>query len=124
MKCRLLRDLKGDRTPENPDGLLPTGTLIDHRDAYLLVRLGVAEPADEECRQRAGMSKEMMARAQYVYERADRGIVPEDFELYDSGKIVGYNPDGSYIPGPNADQDMEESPASQLWIPEEYWNDQ
>lgn len=33
------------------DGLLPAGTEIDHPDAYNLVRMGIAFPADDECRE-------------------------------------------------------------------------
>lgn len=32
-----------------PDGERPAGTVIDHPDSHLLCRLGVADPADDEC---------------------------------------------------------------------------
>ena len=34
--------------------MLPAGSEIDHPDAFLLVQMGVAEPADAECEARAG----------------------------------------------------------------------
>lgn len=77
------------------------GTILDFPDCFWLVRQGCAIPADEACRLRAGMSPEKMAAAQYAHERLTRGIEPDDFDKYDKGQILGYNPDGSYIPGPN-----------------------
>lgn len=35
---------------------VPKGTVIDHPDAFRLVQLGHADPEDEECRIRAGMT--------------------------------------------------------------------
>jgi len=77
------------------------GGIIAHPEAYLMVRQGCAEPADDECTKRAARTSEQQRAAQYAYERLSRGIHPEDFEKYDAGYISGYNPDGSYIPGPN-----------------------
>lgn len=103
MKCRLNRDMKIMRPdPAFPDGIKPKGTLIEHRQAALLVRMGVAEPADEECRQRVvNMTPERMAAASHSYDRLEKGIAPDDFEAFDEGLMVGYNPDGSWIEGPN-----------------------
>ena len=39
--------------------------------------------------------------AQHASIRLAAGIHPDDFPLYDAGVIVGYNPDGTYMPGPN-----------------------
>jgi hypothetical protein len=64
--------------------------------------MGVAEPVDDECRTRANRTPEQMAAAAHAYERTRLGIHPEDFEKFDAGEIVGYNADGSYIPGPVA----------------------
>lgn len=119
MKCRLLIDTTGTVTPEHPDGRYIVGTVIDHADAWRLVRRGAAEPADEECERRAGLSKEMLLRTQYAYQRVHVGIHPDDYPAYDAGQMIGYNPDGSWIPGPAAETETEES-ESQLWIPEEY----
>ena len=77
------------------------GAILDFPDCFWLVRHGCAIPADEACRVRAGMSPEKMAAAQYAYDRLTHGIEPDDFEKYDKGQILGYNPDGSYKPGPN-----------------------
>jgi hypothetical protein len=79
----------------------------------MLVRQGVAVAADDACAQRVRRSPAQQAEAQYAYERLSRGIHPEDFAFYDAGYIAGYNPDGSYIPGPNfaempAVEDLEE----------------
>lgn len=43
MKARLIKDADTDQGPQK------AGQIIDHGDAHLLVRLGWAEPADEEC---------------------------------------------------------------------------
>lgn len=102
-----------------PTGKIPIGTTREHPDAWKLVRLGAAVPADEECEKAANMSPEQMSAAQHAQIRATKGIVPEDFAAFDRGEMSGYNPDGSWIPGPNADkfpnQEEEESP---LWFPQ------
>lgn len=85
-----------------PDGKIPVGKVIDRPDAYRLVELGVADPEDEECRKRAGMSSEQIRAAKYAAKRTALGVGPEDFEAYDSGEMRGYKKDGSFIPGPNA----------------------
>ena len=72
----------------------------------MLVEMGVAVPADEECAIKAGMSHEAIRAAQNAYERLAHGIAPEDFAKFDAGEIAGYNPDGSYIPGPNAKSEI------------------
>lgn len=77
------------------------GAIVDDPQCFWLVRFGVAIPADEACRLRAFMTPQMIAEAQYAAERTARGISYEDFEKYDKGQILGYNPDGSYVPGPN-----------------------
>ena len=104
MKCKLLQDMKGS------DGPKPAGTEIDHAQAHMLVKMGVAEPADEECRdvcetwwKRQGLSLEDgMRRARHSQRKVSAGIHPEDDERFERGEIAGYNPDGSYVPGPNA----------------------
>ena len=96
MKCRLIREMEGLHGNK-----LPVGLEIEHVQAPLLVQMGCAEPADEECRAKANMSAAQMAAARYAYERVDRGIDPEDYDAYDKGYMVGYNPDGSWKPGPN-----------------------
>ena len=80
------------------------GAILERPDSYMLVRMGVAEPADEECRIAASMNAAQRAEAQHAARRLSAGIQPEDFHLYDAEVILGYNPDGSYKPGPNYDQ--------------------
>ena len=106
MKAKLTRDLEYP-IHDRERGRIYVGThkkghVVDHIDAYLLVRLGVALPADNECILAAGMSDEMVAREERLYARTAMGISPEDWEAYDAGLIDGYHPDGSTIPGPNA----------------------
>ena len=111
MKARLLRDMTCNPTAEFPNrrtfgrvptGIKPAGTVLEDPRAFRLVQMGVAEPADEECAMRANRTPEQMAAAAHAYTRTAAGIHPEDFVKYDAGEIVGYNSDGSYIPGPNA----------------------
>ena len=78
------------------------GAVVNHPMSYRLVRQGICEPADEECQIKANMTPARMESAQHAYERLERGIHPTDFDRYDRGEMVGYNPDGSDIPGPNA----------------------
>lgn len=89
------------------------GAEWEHPQAHILVEQGCAIPADDECAKACGMTSEDMQRAQEAYERANRGIHPDDFEKYAAGEIAGYDGDGNYIPGPNAktfsDDDGEES---------------
>ena len=80
------------------------GAILERPDCYMLVRMGVAEPADEECRLAASMTTAQRQQAQHASKRLAAGIHPEDFGLYDAGVILGYNPDGSYKPGQNFDQ--------------------
>jgi hypothetical protein len=80
------------------------GAILERPDSYILVRMGVAEPADEECRIAASMNAAQRAEAQHAARRLSAGIHPEDFHLYDAEVILGYNPDGTYKPGPNYDQ--------------------
>ena len=98
MKCKLLHD-----TPEEhpKKGILPAGHIIDHRQAYILVQIGAAVSVDDECAKAAGRTPEQLLAAQRSYGRVRAGIHPDDFAPFDAGQIVGYNPDGSFKPGPN-----------------------
>lgn len=111
MKCRLLRDMACDKHPKFPTGIRKAGSVINHPDAYQLVRMGVAQAEDEECAAKVGMTPEELAEAAKAYERVSRGIHPDDYAAYDAGKMIGYNPDGSWKPGPNyvpGDEDGED----------------
>ena len=78
------------------------GVILDHPEAFRLVQMGIAIPADDECKDRANMNPEMLENAAFAYERLQRGIHIDDFERYGRGELIGYNADGSDIPGPNA----------------------
>ena len=130
MKCKIIRNDIEVSEPDLTDEMKPhvctrdimrngeiqpvlfwkLGAILEHPESYMLVRQGCAVPADDDCAKRAARSPEQQAAAQYAYERLSRGIHPEDFERYDAGYIVGYTPDGSYLPGPNWDQMPSEEP--------------
>ncbi len=118
MKCELIRDdLEcNDPTPDEEQTEIrevfrnrkncklrfwKQGALIDDSRCFRLVQMGVAIPADDECREAAGMTPEQIRKAKHGYSRLIAGIRPEDYTLFDRGVIKGYNPDGSYILGPN-----------------------
>lgn len=100
-----------------PDSKVPVGTIIDHPDAYRLVQLGAAEAFDEECAEAANMTNRQLELAQRAQRRAAAGIHPEDFEAFDTGEMVGYFPDGSPIPGPNASHYRNDDEETGLWLP-------
>ena len=114
MKAKLIREMDRldhehlDANGKPPVKKVPVGTIIDHPDAFLLVRQGCAVSADEECQQKVGMTADRLAAAQYAYKRTAAGINPEDFDAYDAGLLVGYKPDGSWMPGPASEQDADE----------------
>ncbi len=95
----------------------PAGTIEEHPRAYMLVRMGTAEPADEECEQAARMTQEQMMRAQKHAGAVVKGIRPEDYGRFFAGEMAGYNTDGSHIPGPNAVPEPYDGP---LELPETY----
>jgi hypothetical protein len=80
------------------------GAVLTRPDSFMLVRMGIAEAVDDECKQRASMWADQFRAAQHAYARLNAGIHPDDFGLFDAGIILGYNPDGTYKPGPNFDQ--------------------
>jgi hypothetical protein len=118
MKCELIRD-DLECTAKEPDEsqtvikeilrsgkivkrrFWNSGAMIDDSRCFRLVQMGVAIPADDECREAAGMTPEQIRAAKHAYGRLLAGIRPEDYGLYDRGVITGYNPDGSYKLGPN-----------------------
>lgn len=77
------------------------GAILEHPEAFWLVRQGCAKPADEACALRANRNPEQQAAAQKAYERLSKGIHPDDFDLYDAGIIAGYDAKGDYLPGEN-----------------------
>lgn len=108
MKSKILNDMTCVPTEAYPDGMKPAGTIIDHPQAAILVQMGVAEPVDEECREACNMTDEQIEAAKAAYPKLQAGIHPDDSEAYDRGEMVGYNPDGSWIHGPNAPIDDDE----------------
>jgi len=118
MKCKLLHDTPAAPTiPPNKD-IMPAGTIIDHPNAFLLVQIGMAVSMDEECEAKADRTPEQLKQARYEHLRTKTGIHPDHYHLYDSGQVLGYNPDGSYKPGPNFVKNEEEE--SNLILPEGY----
>ena len=95
-------DVEDERIIER-DGVRywPTGTIIDNQKSFRLVQMGVAKPADEECTLRVGMTSEQMRAAQIKAEMLTHGIIPEDYQRYLDGEILGYDEDGDDVPGPN-----------------------
>lgn len=100
------------------------GAIVNMPDCYMLVRIGVAIPADDACFQRAHRTPEQQAAAQKSYSRIAKGLHPEDFELFDAGVITGYKPDGSYAPGPKWDEYQKQLEAAQPADHEEEDEDQ
>lgn len=80
------------------------GAIVTQPDCWQLVLGMLAEPADDECAALSAMTPEQRREAQRARDRLTHGIMPEDFALFDAGIITGYNPDGTYKPGPNYDQ--------------------
>jgi hypothetical protein len=84
-----------------PVEILPVGTIIDHPLAYVHLMDGSAEPADEEA-EKYRLTPERQQQALHIRERTQAGIHPDDFADYEAGIMIGYDPDGEPIPGPNA----------------------
>lgn len=80
----------------------PAGTILDDPNCWLLVLMGQAVPADEECEQKTARPPEVVARAEYAADRLSKGIHPDDFERYDRGELVGYDANGNEILSPEA----------------------
>lgn len=53
MKAKLFNTEYRQDTHESERVELPAGTIIDHPEVWKLVQWGTAEPADDECRERA-----------------------------------------------------------------------
>lgn len=102
MKCRLVIELGCVPCDEFPQGKKPAGTVIEHPDAYRLVLKGVAEAVDDECREAAPTTPRQAVERLNSYLKLAAGITPEDRAAWDKGYMRGYNPDGTWKPGPNA----------------------
>lgn len=113
MKITLVRDLKyGPSAGRLKNGtVVPAGTVYDHPKAYELVQNGDGIPADDECREACGLTDEQIAHAIRQKDAVAAAIHPDDYPAYFRGELLGYNPDGSWIPGPNyVEPDPEAAP--------------
>lgn len=131
MKYRLVRDDIEPSYPGKPFGWVPDDMkdFVQTREVFesgrtqkktywrsdvvfegpwgpFLVQHGMAEPADEECEIACYRTPAERLAAQRAYERTKRGIHPDDFEAFDKGYMLGYQPDGSWLPGPKYDEYM------------------
>lgn len=144
MKCRLTRELEVHEPTAPPELVAqcvrrgnhlfaPPGATLEHPDCHYLVSQCCAEPADDECRAKTqrtpaqlapktawhaetdGFREVTIPTIEWAALRLQRGIHPDDFERYAAGEILGYTPDGEYVPGPNwkptdvADEEDEET---------------
>ena len=121
MKCKYLVAVPEDRPQFQDDDRLeivngryywPIGTMEEHPNAYKYVIMGVAEPADDECRLAAARSTQEIQTATRRYEMVSKGIESDDYQRYLDGEILGYDEAGNDLPGPNwkrkEDEDDEE----------------
>jgi hypothetical protein len=108
MKAKLIRRAMRDNGPGKPETRLEIGHIHERHDAYLLVHAGMAVPEDDECRKACGMTDAQIAEVVKAQNAVSKGIAPEDYDKFHRGEILGYNEDGSYIPGPNAVPEIEE----------------
>lgn len=99
MKCRILRPMR--KIPLSSGIVMPAGTVIDHKDAHILVQMGHADAADDECARAAKRTPKQLAEAKRTAVKVTKGIHPNDYAAFDAGIIAGYDEEGEYIPGPN-----------------------
>ncbi len=108
----LLTTCPGCQSPvRQGKAIQPKGTVLDGQDVFRLVQMGIAEAADDECRRRANRTPAQMVAASHAYTRTALGLHPEDFAAYEAQEMIGYNPDGSFIPGPaftGGDEEVDE----------------
>jgi hypothetical protein len=113
MKAELLRDMgvHPARVKKGESHVKKAGTIIVDPDAWKLVRIGVAKPADKECAERAGVSIEQIEAQGKLYDKI--GIASEDWDAFDQGLMVGYDPNGkknaTWLPGPKFTEGAEKA---------------
>ena len=100
MKCRLTEQLSCIPCERFPDGILPIGTELEDPLAWVHIKNGNAEPADDEA-EPYRQDESQTAAAQFAYHRTRLGIHPDDFAEYEAGIMVGYDQSDNKIPGPN-----------------------
>jgi hypothetical protein len=110
MKCAYLREMEQEnpeysdedrraakkaRRPYNVPRFVkkPAGTVVDHPEAWRLVRMGVAEPVDDECREAANVSEERLKVLAAKYERLNKGMGTGD-PRYDAAATVSEDESG------------------------------
>jgi len=69
LKCKLFWDSYGG----TDNHFIPAGTVIDHPDCWKLVRNGHAEPADDECKQKANMTADDIEAAKAHFHKLAMG---------------------------------------------------
>mgnify|MGYP001574454573 CR=1 FL=1 len=113
MKCRLTREREVHEAIAPPELIAqcerrgnflfaPVGTLIDDQQAAMLVLMGVAEAADDECAAATVRTPEQIEAAKTALVKLEARIDPADFAAFDAGEMIGYDVDGNIVPGPNA----------------------
>lgn len=102
MKVQFTREAK----IQMPGGVksVEPGYIHEHKDAFRLVQIGMAIPADDECRDKCGLTDDEIWDIQRRYNATFARIHPSDQKLFDDGVISGYtsNGTGDYVPGPNS----------------------
>lgn len=88
-----------------------TDVVFDNEHGPAAVKQGFAVPMDDECREACELTDRQIEAAQKAYPRTKAGIHPEDFDAYDKGYMIGYQPDGAWLPGPNHEVWLEEQRA-------------
>jgi len=109
LNCRLVRDMPvgKSRRKDFPSGTIPNGTVLKSHRAHILIGMGVAEPADDECAAACGFSHEQMEEKQDAYPCLLAGIDEKDNRAFKFGAMTGYDPEtGKWIEGPKYDEWM------------------
>lgn len=78
MKARLICDMPS-AVPALGE-IIPTGSIEEGPDVFWLVRLGVAEPEDEECRIAAAVTPDQMILAQQSHRDLEERIASDGEE--------------------------------------------
>lgn len=105
MKCKLVCPLKKENPEYNRQAHLSAmrkgqsyktprfvwqevGTVIEHRDAWKLVKIGTAVPEDSECKIAAGnLSDDELSKRMLDYQKLDRAVTTGIKKYDGSGKV-------------------------------------
>lgn len=94
MKCRLLVRLEASPSAKLPPGTwYEIGHVIEHPQAWRLVQQGVAEPLDEECEAKAGLTLEQRILRHQAFLDFQARVKPEaeatdDTQHYDDSEYL------------------------------------